>query len=279
MQAYLKDLALAPNHSQAFSTCRRILHRCHEIIFEDVPGFVNGPYSNMKVHSQRYVSRKRVKYNVEPVVIGLACVLAGAPGLPKFTEVMGPVAIEQGREEDAEDLRSIQGTNEKDIVQSPIAQQESPDDDVNEQPTNDDETVLTNNDDEAPRDPKLQKHKAAQTTPAFSTVFDGIRRSEAAEDPFGQLDAPTPSRILSRSSPVIATKTATSGSGNLVDDILRDYDKPMQSRLLRVHYCRSEVCSGRRYNLKLSNTIVDPICPFTGEYFKSSSDYTQAGQS
>ena len=102
MQAHLNDLATTDKDSKSFTICQRVILRCHEIIFEDTPGLVSGPYATIKVKSRKLARRKRVKHHVEPTLVGIGCVLAGAPGMPKLTEIMGHAALEQGRAEDTE---------------------------------------------------------------------------------------------------------------------------------------------------------------------------------
>ena len=136
MQAHLKDLA-ANKDTRSFSVCQRVLHRCHEIIFEDSPGLVSGPYSSMKVRSRKHIHRNRVKHHVEPALVGMSCLLAGVPGLPQVAKVVGRVAIEQGREEDVENnIRSLDFQTEDSPIPSPSLQNaeefgdEEKDDDV-----------------------------------------------------------------------------------------------------------------------------------------------------
>ena len=109
MQAHLRDLSLSRKDSKSFKICQRVLHRCHEIIFDDVPGLTTGPYASIKVPSKNLPSRRRVKHHIHPAVIGMSVLLAGSPGMPTLAGIVGPVAIEQGREsDDVTLLRSVE---------------------------------------------------------------------------------------------------------------------------------------------------------------------------
>lgn len=251
MQAHLKDVASLRDDNGSFAICQRVLHRCHEIIFEDAPGLVNGPYANMKVISKRRTSRRRILYNFEPAVIGISCVLAGVPGMPQLTEEIGAVAVEQGRAGPDPKLRGVEtggeelnlptfrdsydtGEDKEDEEQGPDEKDgSSPDDSLKEV----DKSVLPKS---GFRTQKIRE--AAQTSPALTSI-DGIRRSEATDDPFGQRVSASPSMLPSRSSPVIPTskRDPSSSSGNMVDNILQMYDNVTQRQLLQGHYCRSEV--------------------------------------
>lgn len=104
MQAYIRDLSSKQNFAddKSFQICQRVLHKCHEIIYEDIPGLVAGPYSSsMRIHSRAQSSRKQVKHHAEPAIVGIGCILASVPGMPSFCDVYGQVAIEQGRKEDS----------------------------------------------------------------------------------------------------------------------------------------------------------------------------------
>ncbi|KAI5122957.1 hypothetical protein M0805_006836 [Coniferiporia weirii] len=262
MQAHLRDLASSQKDSRSFMVCQRVLHRCHEIIFEDSPGLVTGPYSTMKVRSRKFLQRNRVKHHLEPAIIGIACVLSGAPGLPQLTKVVGQVAIEQGRAEDSEKiLRSLEPRGDESPAPAPSVQSpDEPDDEDKEeddQSTEDAEvrerghTKSLSKDMENGKDRLLfralsqsqRMREAAQTTPALSQPANGVRRYKAADDPFGQLEA-TPSSIPHfQSSPAISVskKSRNSGSSTLLDALMQEYDFPTQRHLLQSHYCHSEI--------------------------------------
>ncbi|KAH8117567.1 kinase-like domain-containing protein, partial [Phellopilus nigrolimitatus] len=262
MQAHLRDLALSSKDSKSFVVCQRILHRCHEIIFEDSPGLVTGPYSTIKVRSRKFTRRNRVKHHLEPALVGIGCVLVGAPGLPPLAEIVGNVAIEQGRGELIETaIRSLEPQSDESPV--PSSSVHLPEDPGEEDLDGDEQLYeisqtgergqenLMSKEVEGGNDhllfkalpPSQEMREAAQTTPAFSTLSSGVPRSEAADDPFGQLDVPPSSIPPFKSSPAISgsKRTRSSGSSNLIDNIMREYDIPTQRHLLQGHYCRAEI--------------------------------------
>ncbi|THG99765.1 hypothetical protein EW026_g2636 [Hermanssonia centrifuga] len=108
MQAHLKDLALAHHGSESFLICQRVLNQCHEMIYADLPASTT-PYSTLNIPKIPGFLRKKVKSHVPPAFIGISMILAGVPAMPSLTEVMGEVAIEQGRLDDqGDDLRSLE---------------------------------------------------------------------------------------------------------------------------------------------------------------------------
>lgn len=277
MQAHLKDLAMRNKDSKSFVICQRILHRCHEIIFEDSPGLVCGPYSGMKVRSRKFMQRNRIKCHFQPAIIGMGCVLAGAPGLPSLTRIVGPVALEQGRVDDTVgNLRSVEPQNDDVPAPSPSRiTVEQADEDANE----DDKDEKENRDqatDEAhaaavegqAREPNgedrtgdlrfralTQSQKlrlAVQTTPTLSALKDGLRHSADIDDPFGQLDAPSGNTLPYQSTPAvsISKRSQHSGSADLVDSLIQEYDVDAQRHLLQSHYCHCEVCHNRSFTFK-----------------------------
>ncbi|KAF7322989.1 Phosphatidylinositol 4-kinase [Mycena chlorophos] len=237
MQAALRDLSA--NRTQSFFICQRVLHKCHEIIFSDPP-LAAAPYSGMNLPFQSRVLRRKVKPHFEPAVIGISMVLAGVPGLPQLTEIMGDVAIEQGRvEEDGIQLTSI----------------ENQDDDVASFGSPSSAALSLEDEDEDPEEPNGQtsiqlgsrRHtiEAAQTAPTLPLHFRNIRRSQQSTDPLGQLDAepvPTPYQSTPSLSGAASARFAPrSASTSMGDALLGNYDAASQGHLLRSHYCRSEI--------------------------------------
>ncbi|KAF5365657.1 hypothetical protein D9758_003331 [Tetrapyrgos nigripes] len=261
MQAALKDLSGHPHNSPQFMTCQRVLHRCHEIIFGDLPQTV-APYSILNLPFQSRFMRKKIKHHRDPVIVGIGMVLAGAPALPQLTEIMGQVAIEQGRvEETGSEERSIESS--EDLASPGGAIVDDPEEiatDADDGSVEESPTVGS-----APPTNNLRQFNpgslgrrnvvgAAQTSPALPLYLHGIRRSRNSEDPLGQLDAEqlaTPSQ----SSPSISTSRPTprTASLNYADTILQNYDMPSQIHLLRSNYCRSEV-GGSSLPLIFSNS-------------------------
>ncbi|KAL5490504.1 PIK1 [Sanghuangporus weigelae] len=268
MQAHLRDLATRSKDSKSFLICQRILHRCHEIIFEDSPGLVAGPYSSMKVRSRKSMRRNRIKHHLQPAIIGMSCVLAGAPGLPTLTKTVGPVALEQGRVDDTEgNLRSVEPQDNEASVPSPSHnpvdqadadanedEEEEKDDQeqtaVGAQAMEDNEQVSLSNSEGRKGDLRFKAltqsqrlRLAVQTTPTLSILKDGLHHSIDIEDPFGQLDTPSSNALPYQSTPAVSTskKSSQSGSADFVETLLQEYDNETQRHLLQSHYCHSEI--------------------------------------
>ncbi|KAJ7449827.1 kinase-like protein [Mycena latifolia] len=257
MQAALRDLSSSPTRSQSFIICQRVLHKCHEIIFADLPPPAPTPYAALNLPFQSRFSRRKVKPHFEPAVIGISMVLAGTPGMPQLTEIMSEVAIEQGRvEEEGTQFKSVESQDE-DIASygSPSSASLSLEDDGDDmdEPEEDHpirgqvsspELVLPNGT-SSTRIQSLGRRRtveAAQTAPALPLHFRNIRRSRQSEDPLGQLDAEAMSTPY-QSTPSIssARQPRTTTSLNMADVLLGNYDMPSQVHLLRSHYCRSEI--------------------------------------
>jgi hypothetical protein len=260
MQASLKDLAPTGHHSQSFVICQRVLHKCHEIIFGDLPPSASGPYSNLCLPFQSRFARCKVRPHVEPALVGLGIVLASASAMPQLTEIMGKVAIEQGRMEDNDDeFKSVETQNEEVVRGITRATEPSTSDEDEDDYTPDGisshsveskmpwQGLSEPNDKYVGSPDHLPRHRtvgAAQTTPALHFHLN-IRRSSLSNDPLGQHDPPSPVQSTSpyQSSPLISTSKhpERSGSQNPSETRLQQYDLPSQMHLLRSHYCRSEV--------------------------------------
>ncbi|GLB34940.1 putative PI3 PI4-kinase family protein [Lyophyllum shimeji] len=251
MQAALKDLSSAGHESQSFAICQRVLHMCHEIIFGDPPPPTPSPYIALSSPFQSRFARRKVKPNLEPALVGMGLVLAGAPGMPQVTAIMGEVAIEQGRmEERTHEYRSVEAQDD-DIAlglgsSQVYAQNGMDDDEADDSPDTDDtHTSPVIHIDDPPKPGTLARRRtvgAAQTVPALPLHLRTVRRSRASEDPLGQLDG---DRVdfpyLSSPSITSAQPTPRSAATNRADALLEKYDTQSQAQLLRGHYCRSEV--------------------------------------
>ena len=254
MQAALKDLSLARTDSQSFVICQRVLHQCHEIIFGDLPLPSTAPYATLSLPSQPRFPRTKVKHNVEPALVGIGLVLAGALGVPLLTETVGHIPIEQGRAEEGMNIRSVESPDNEitaDRKSTRDFQDDDDDDegDVDDNPDTDemappapvphDATTRT-------RPPVLTRRRtvgAAQTVPALPLHLRTIRRSRASDDPLGQLDTDhVVVPYLSSPSISSARPAPRSATANPADALLETYDNQSQLQLLRSHYCRSEVC-------------------------------------
>ncbi|KAF5380809.1 hypothetical protein D9615_003968 [Tricholomella constricta] len=252
MQAALKDLSSSGHDSQSFAICQRVLHMCHEIIFGDPPAPTPAPYVSLNLPPQSRFARRKVKHHLEPALVGIGLVLAGAPSMPQLTGIMGQVAVEQGRmEENTHEFRSVE-SQEDDIAlglsPSQAFQHNAVDDDQDddESPNSDDtHAAPALRIDDAPKPGTFTRRQtigAAQTVPALPLHLRNIRRSRASEDPLGQLDADHVT-IPYSSSPSIPSARPMPRSATIsrADALLETYNKQSQEQLLRGHYCRSEV--------------------------------------
>ncbi|KAI6022687.1 kinase-like protein [Pisolithus marmoratus] len=251
MQASLQDLSACPN-SAAFQVCQRTLHRCHEIIFTDLPSPASVPYSGLTVSFQSRFARKRVKPRVEPALVGIGLVLAGVPAMPKLTEVMGEVALQQGRAEgDNMEVKGV-NTNEDLSTNPPSAPNATEDDDNTSDEKMEDDSVIgfkeASHPNTAPRPCRspLGRRRTiigARTSPALTLVHN-LHRSHLSEDPLDQLDSsnPAPAANPYQSLPSIPSSHLPLRQSILpADTLLHRYDLQSQSYLLRSHYCQSEI--------------------------------------
>jgi phosphatidylinositol 4-kinase len=270
MQAALQDLAPTRHNTQSFVICQRVLHKCHEIIFGDLPPPATLPYASLNLPFQSRFTRKKVRPHAEPALIGLGMVLAGVPGMPKLTKVMGEVAIEQGRAQDegqeaprlanqdddlARGVTDLPGTNATEDDDNDL-DEEIPDDPLTASP----EELMAQHsrgmsglDAFGHRKPKenssgrRQTIGAAKTSPALPLHMRNILKPRLSDDPLGQNDHPLPVRSASpyRSTPSISLSSKQphhSSALSGADLLLQKYDFQSQGHLLRSQYCRSEVC-------------------------------------
>ena len=241
MQASLKDLSTNPT-SQSFQVCQRVLTQCHEIIFGDLPAPASSPYVTMQVPFQSRFARKKVRPIFQPALVGLAVVLAGVPGLPQLTPIMGQVVIEQGRV--VEDKPKISGF-EREFSQDSVTVSNSANDEDDE-----DDAQLPH---DSPREeelapdssvanlPRRQTIGPSQTTPALPAHL--ITKPRLSYDPFGQED-PQPPNSPSHSTPtLLPNRKHRPNAPSQGEALLRRYDQRSQMHLLRSHFCRSEVRS------------------------------------
>lgn len=258
MQASLKDLAANPT-SQSFQVCQRVLTQCHEIIFGDLPTPVSTPYSTLRVPFQSRFARKKVKPVVHPALIGLAMVLAGAPGLPQLTPVMGHVAIEQGRV--VEEGPGISGL-ERDLSEESVTLSSPADDDNDEEedvqpPSDGPQNAELALDSDPPKPSRRTTIGPSQTTPALPVHL--VMKPRLSYDPFGQED-PQPANNPSHSTPSLLTRKHRSNAPSQAETLLQRYDQQSQMHLLRSHFCRSEVRSANIRRLLLTQVHRSNFC-------------------
>ncbi|KAH8106978.1 kinase-like protein [Cristinia sonorae] len=242
MQAALKDLSSSPHDSPSFLVCQRVLLQCHEIIFGDV--FKNTvPYSTLETPNLPGSRQKKVKSLVQPAFVGLGLTLAGAPGLPQLTSVMGEVAVEQGRvDEDYGNVRSLEQDDEVTRrVSIPSGDSTAQlDEDEAETPT--EVVILQAAPKERPTTTRRQTF-AAQTSPALPLHLKPVK-PRLSEDPFGQNEASSQPTVTSPfvSTPLLPSSKQSSRSDSVhIKDLFKKYDFRTQSHMLRSHFCRSEV--------------------------------------
>jgi hypothetical protein len=271
MQAALQDLAPTRHNTPSFVICQRVLHKCHEIIFGDLPPPATLPYASLNLPFQSRFTRKKVRPQVEPALVGVGMVLAGIPGMPKLTEVMGEVAIEQGRaQDDGQDVPWL-AKQDDDVVRevanvSGTDATEDDDNDLDEESPADDPVTVTSEESTVQhlhgtteldafghRKPKgdssgrRQTIGAAKTSPALPLHMRSVHKPRLSDDPLGQNDHPLPVHSASpyQSTPAISSSLQQSQHSNTAsgaDFLLQKYDLKSQGHLLRSQYCRSEVC-------------------------------------
>jgi hypothetical protein len=268
MQAALRDYSVNPQSPEAL-ICQRTLLMCHELIFGDLPPPETTPYPSLAPGFRPLFARKKVKPHATPALVGLGMLLAAAPGLPALANVMGPVAVEQGRADAlGTDLRSLQRADD-DVAHSASAtpvsttlelEDDEFDDDGNsdsasDEPLHDERTPVGGTladtstpvpgSDDRPR--RLARRMtifgAARTSPALPLHLKKDRRKPRfSDDPLGQLDQDAPG-ANTQSTPQLPSARAARASGSLNDAeaALARYGDDAQRELLRRHFCRSEV--------------------------------------
>jgi len=248
MQAALKDLSSNRHSTPSFAVCQRVLHACHDIIFGDPFPPQTSPYGTLSLPSKSHFLRRKVKHNAEPVMVGIGMVLAGAPAMPQITQVIGRVAVEQGRVEgSSNDYKSVLSLDD-DLAFVNQGHQSLIEEDQDEEDSPDSERAYTpvfatqRTNPSTATLPNLLAHwttvKASQTVPALPLY---LRPMRASEDPFGQLEGDV--SIPYSSSPSICSSrlNLTSATVRRADTILAACDTQTQVHILRSHYCRSEV--------------------------------------
>lgn len=246
MQATLCDLSSQRN-SPSFVICQRILHKCHEIIFADHLLPLNSPYAGFALPS--YTRPQKVKHHAEPVFVGLGVLLAAVPGLPQLANIMGHVAIEQGRkEQDDKNVRSVE-TDDNGVVLT-ASYQVSPDEvDEVDSPTSSDDNCqaqpisLQIPPSQAGNPHSRRLNLGAQTLPSLPLHLQVKHRSRLSLDPLGQLESQQAAIVPYQSSPSLpSARTPSRPSATHRADILLDqFDPQSQMHLLRGNYFHTEV--------------------------------------
>ncbi|THH33925.1 hypothetical protein EUX98_g243 [Antrodiella citrinella] len=233
-------------NAHRYVVCQRVLLQCHEIIFGDVLR-QPVPYSALEVPTVPGSVQKKVKSLLQPTVVGIGMMFAGAPGLPQLTGIMGEVAIEQGRvDEEHESVRSLEQRND---VMRPRLESDPSGSQINlvaeEQPEMQEEEYIPRPEvvvQPAPKSRPRRQTVASQTTPALPLHLRKPK-NRLSEDPFGQNDHTQPSATLPFvSTPLLPSAKHTSKLDSVYfKDLFKKYDFHTQSHLLRSHFCRSEI--------------------------------------
>ena len=271
MQASLKDLSTNPT-SQSFQVCQRVLTQCHEIIFGDLPTPASSPYATLQVSFRSQFARRKVRPLVQPALIGLAMVLAGTPGLPQLTPIIGHVAIEQGRmTEDGPEISDLERQLSQEPVNVPNTTNDDDDDDDAQLPP------------DSPREEEPVLHTSvvnrsrrktvgpSQTTPILPMHL--VAKPRLSYDPFGQED-PQPTNSPSHSTPSLPpNRKHRPNAPSQGETLLKKYDQRSQMQLLRSHFCRSEVRPLIIECIPEPNSKYQgPICAHAREYLKPTLD-------
>src|ERR1700761_2317060 len=95
MQAHLKDLAKGARESKTFVVCERVLQLCHSFIYNTI--YPNDVQVSHLTNTLNRSTAEKLPAHLHAGLVGIGMMLAGVPGMPKITEIMGDVAIKQGR--------------------------------------------------------------------------------------------------------------------------------------------------------------------------------------
>lgn len=256
MQASLRDFSSTNHNPEALLICQRTLLMCQELIFGEIPPPAASAYPELCRQFLPPFLRKKVKPRLYPALIGVGVVLAGSPGLPALSKVMGEVAIEQGRiDRQGRDVKSLE-RYEDDLVRGKAVTSY-------ERPIEDDEVDSPLED---AKDPEVPEHspvpsdgvnpesgvegkqqreviRAVRTSPDLSFARREERLPRFSDDPLGQLDSITHAAATQSVPSLPAVKRSHQpSSSSASESLLKRYDFASQVHLLRCHFCRSEVC-------------------------------------
>ncbi|KAG8878130.1 Phosphatidylinositol 4-kinase pik1alpha (PI4-kinase)(PtdIns-4-kinase) [Tulasnella sp. 331] len=245
-QALLHDLSTGSRTSPSFIICQRVLNRCYDVIFGDpAPTVTTGPYRSPAVlgrPSSRFW-RKKVKPRFEPALVGITAILAGTPGMPAMTLVVGKWAIDQGRiDDDAGDPRRMLSSDDVDATSpapttlsitentAKLALEDSDESDQGSPPP----TASTDTGPTVTKIPSVLAPPAdiertvipSQTTPHLPLHMQISKPlSSRTTDPFGQFDH----SLASSSTPSISNRPSSTRSTTSAVPILQKYDPLYQT--------------------------------------------------
>jgi phosphatidylinositol 4-kinase B len=228
---------------------------CHKLIFEDIPPPMPSAYPGLSWPSLPQFLRKKVKPRPYPALIGMSMVLAGSPGLPALSKVMGEVAIEQGRiDRQGSDVKSLERHGDDLVQGKALSSYEPPvEDDEVDSPSEDVEDTQVPDHLPAPLEGtkvesgvagkwrRDEMMRAVRTSPSLS-----LRKEDQlprfSDDPLGQLDPVPPAVTQSVPSLPFIKQPHQRSASSVSETLLNRYDFESQIHLLRSHFCRSEVC-------------------------------------
>ncbi|KAF8798036.1 kinase-like protein [Phlegmacium glaucopus] len=250
MQASLNDFSTRRD-SQSFIICQRVLRKCHEIIFGDQLLPPSSPYSGFIFPT--YVRRPKIKHHAEPVFVGLGVLLAASPAMPQLAQLIGSVAIEQGRADEEEEESKGWGSG---AHNGPYAASPSPSTTGDDTDDTDSPSSL---EDDPPPQPLVKAKMAnsnpqkvgllvrrrtlgAQTLPALPLHLQKVRKPRLSVDPLGQLTQDENVMPYQSSPSLVSAHTPSRVAAiNRADSLLANYDTQSQVQLLRGHYYSSQV--------------------------------------
>jgi len=106
--------------------CQRVLKAVTQIIFDDPELHASRTGPSSPSSSFLKFRRGKVKPHFASALVGIGCVLAGAPGLPQVTDIVGSIAVDQGRRVDARTLDQSTFATREEETQSAASGQPPP---------------------------------------------------------------------------------------------------------------------------------------------------------
>ena len=295
MQAALRDLTPTRNtNPRPFLICQRVLHRCHQIVFGDPPEPSRSPYRSLPHSPQSstaallatksaaqslrlgfqakdegdrvYSPPTKVKPHIHAAMAGMGVVLAGVPGMPPLTDLVGGWAVTQGRKT-LDEHKESRDRVELDISGGADGRIRGSKE-LHRKPS--EESALSEEEEESrPSTQQPRPNRTSSTTrfsppsmssPQFDISYSPAMSSSSrqkGEDPFSQ-ETPPEFPVRSSTPPTdhspFYSVPEFSGHHHSALHRLRSADRPptpemilatyspdAQRQLLRGHYCRSEI--------------------------------------
>ncbi|PVF98922.1 kinase-like protein [Serendipita vermifera] len=251
-QASLNDLALKRN-TESFAVCSRVLQAVTYIIFAE-------PSSQTDGRNRRLlpiIPRKKIKPHLGPALVGLGTVWASCPALPIVSEVIGDIAVEQGR---YIDFKSV--TSGPSAVEEATVPMQSTSEKENDTQTDDpwdgdsEDEIEESGEDEMGQDveaygraliaARASVGKLGQSLliepPSPSLVRRNTVNLTENEKDASQRKRRTPThRRTATSRPTVSTSSLDNAEFRIDTSSQPLFSNAYQSRLLRSHYLHSEV--------------------------------------